>query len=375
MKKKIMGNIFVAGGLFLLMLFPLLIEAANDFQSSAGEEELSLESEMFATVGDYQIKEDKVVFDFVLINHYSEVKELQFGSGQQFEIIIRDEKNEEVYRYSEGQFFTMALVYISLNPGESLQWQAEWDMKDKDGKIVSPGRYRAGIEILTIANEDEGKIEDSHLRTVVEFTLTGNEQYFENENGEDNRDQENTSIEYKLNEEGIIKAEYAKEIIEDTADEIIQALSAKDAERIAEYVHPEKGVRFTPYTYVNKKKDIVFARDDVRNFFADQNHYLWGCYDGTGDEINLTPEEYYNEFIYSADFINAVEIGYNEVLSSGNMLENQFAVYENPLVVEYYFPGFNPDFMGMDWRSLRLVFEEYEEDWKLTGIIHNQWTI
>ena len=57
------------------------------------------------------------------------------------------------------------------------------------------------------------------------------------------------------------------------------------------------------------------------------------------------------------------------------MLENQFEIYDNPIVVEYYFPGFNPEYEGMDWKSLRLVFEKYEDSWKLVGIIHNQWTI
>ena len=57
------------------------------------------------------------------------------------------------------------------------------------------------------------------------------------------------------------------------------------------------------------------------------------------------------------------------------MIENQFEIYDNAIVVEYYFPGFNPDYAGMDWESLRLVFEQYENDWKLVGIIHNQWTI
>lgn len=47
-------------------------------------------------------------FDFPLTNHSPEVKELQFGSGQQFELVVRDEKGKEVYRYSDGKFFTMA---------------------------------------------------------------------------------------------------------------------------------------------------------------------------------------------------------------------------------------------------------------------------
>ena len=68
-------------------------------------------------------------------------------------------------------------------------------------------------------------------------------------------------------------------------------------------------------------------------------------------------------------------MGYNEVLSYGNMLENQFKVYHNPIVVEYYFPGMNPDYGGLDWRSLRLVFEQFEGQWYLVGIINNEWTV
>lgn len=120
---------------------------------------------------------------------------------------------------------------------------------------------------------------------------------------------------------------------------------------------------------------MVFTKEDMKRFFDDTSQYLWGHYDGTGDEIRLTPSEYYGRFIYSEDFKNAPQVGYNEVLSFGNMLENQFEVYESPIVVEYYFPGFDPDYEGLDWKSLRLVFEQYEDDWKLVGIIYNQWTI
>lgn len=174
---------------------------------------------------------------------------------------------------------------------------------------------------------------------------------------------------YKLSETDV------KETIEAISEQVIRAISQKDAAAIAEFVHPLKGVRFTPYTYVSLESDIVFTKEDMVNFFENSNEYLWGYYDGIGDEIKLTPSDYYESFIYSEDFQNAPQIGYNEVLSFGNALENQFEVYESPIVVEYYFPGFDEQYEGMDWRSLRLVFEQYEDSWKLVGIIHNQWTI
>ena len=58
------------------------------------------------------------------------------------------------------------------------------------------------------------------------------------------------------------------------------------------------------------------------NFFNDQNSYLWGYYDGSGYEF-LKPADYYEEFIYSEDFIHADRSGIMRC-EQWNMLENQF---------------------------------------------------
>lgn len=310
----------------------------------------------FETKANYKIEDDKVVFDFQLINHYPEQKQLMFGSGQQFELIITDEKGEEVYRCSDDKVFTLALEYKDINPGESLKWQDEWDMTNKDGEKLESGKYKAKIRIIAI-QEDNQEIDKSQLTTVVNFALN------------------NQSQEQEIEDRNIIQTEKAKEIIEDIANKVIGAISEKDGKLISEFVHPVKGIRFTPYTHVSLKDDVVFDKEEVSNFFTNQEYYLWGNYDGTGDPISLTPSQYYDRFIYSKDFMNAKEVGYNEVLSYGNMLENQFEVYNNAIIVEYYFPGINPDYGGIDWESLRLVFEQYEDCWYLVGIIHNQWTI
>lgn len=120
---------------------------------------------------------------------------------------------------------------------------------------------------------------------------------------------------YELTEDGIIKPVIAQEVIEQIAD---------------------------------TEEDKVFSKEEVKNFFEDPSVYLWGHYDGRGDEISLTPSEYYEEFVYSRDFKKAEKVGYNEVLSSGNMLENQFNVYENPIIVEYYFSGFDLKYEGIE---------------------------
>lgn len=172
----------------------------------------------------------------------------------------------------------------------------------------------------------------------------------------------------------IITPEDAKTIISATADIVIRAIADKDFDTVSEYTHPKLGVRFTPYTHVSVEDDLVFNKDALKGFMNDSNVYHWGYYDGSGEDIRLTPAEYYEKFIYPADYVNAPQIGYNEVMSFGNMLENQFEVYKGAIIVEYYFPGFDPQFGGADWRSLRLVFQKYNDSWKLTGLISNQWT-
>lgn len=306
----------------------------------------------FETRGNYTIKDGNVVFDFELMSHYTEPKNLLFGSGQQYEIIVTDENDKEVYRFSDGKFFTLALVSNTINPGESLKWQETWDMKDKDGNKLTSGKFKAEIIVMALPETEGDTIEEGELKTVIEFELSDVE---------------------KKNE--IIKPKQAEDIIKTTADKLIQAISAKDSQTISEFAHPVKGVRFTPYTYVSLDRDLVFKKDDLKNFFENQKVYTWGSFDGTGDDISLTPSKYYEKFIYPVDYKNAEQIGYNKVLSSGNMLENQFDVYENPIVVEYYFSGFNPEYEGLDWRSVRLVFEKYEDAWFLVGIINNQWTV
>lgn len=176
-------------------------------------------------------------------------------------------------------------------------------------------------------------------------------------------------------EKSIIAPGDAKKVIGETSDLVIRAIADKDFKTVAEYAHPELGVRFTPYTFVSVENDLIFSKNEIKDFLSDEKVYQWGYYDGLGDEIKLTPGEYYENFIYTAEYVNAPEIGYNEVLSFGNMMENQFEIYKGAVIIEYYYPGFEPQYEGLDWRSLRLVFQQYNGEWKLTGLINNQWTI
>jgi hypothetical protein len=85
--------------------------------------------------------------------------------------------------------------------------------------------------------------------------------------------------------------------------------------------------------------------------------------------------DYYGEFVYDVDFENSHIIGNNTVIKSGNTINNILEAYPAGAFVEFHYKGFEPQYEGMDWKSLRLVFEQNGGVWYLVGITHDQWTI
>lgn len=156
--------------------------------------------------------------------------------------------------------------------------------------------------------------------------------------------------------------------------ETASLLKNKDSQGLSSYVSQERGVRFTPYSYVNTEEDQVFYPEDLTDVFTDSTSYLWGYYDGKGDKILLDFSSYYQEFIYDENFLEADMIGMNTSIGSGNNFINLEEVYPDAAYVEFHFTGFDSQYMGMDWRSLTLVFDQ-TDDLALIGIIHGQWTI
>ena len=156
---------------------------------------------------------------------------------------------------------------------------------------------------------------------------------------------------------------------------VIKALKKEDMGKLKEYIHPEKGVRFTAYPYVDVETDIVLKSDEIVEVFNNPKTYIWGSYDGKGDPIELSFKDYYEEFVYDEDFLNAPIIGNNKSVTGGNTIDNVKEAYPDGKFAELYFDVFEEQYSGMDWKSLKLVFEKHEEKWYLVGVIHGQWTI
>jgi len=157
------------------------------------------------------------------------------------------------------------------------------------------------------------------------------------------------------------------------AKKVVAALQANDGERLAGLVHPQKGVRFSPYAYVDSEHDRVFSHQQIKQFWTDRQIYIWGDEDGTGDPIALTPAQYYKRFIMDRDFTHPSSINVNADRASGNTRNNAIDVYPNGTRVELYLAPATGE-AEFEWAALRLVFEQVAGSWYLVGIIHDQWT-
>ena len=154
---------------------------------------------------------------------------------------------------------------------------------------------------------------------------------------------------------------------------ILEYIRDDDYAALSNVVHPEFGVVFSPYATVTISAVQRFSAKDVANFSTDSHVYVWGVYNGSGQPIEHTPVEYITNFVPAADFFGETIIGINRIVRRGNALENITEVFPNVKFIDFHLPGQETG-EELDWRSLRLGFEEYNGYFRLVVIIYSTWT-
>jgi hypothetical protein len=172
--------------------------------------------------------------------------------------------------------------------------------------------------------------------------------------------------------------------IETRADHVLEALYERDWSRLAEHAHPERGVLFSPSAYVDRENAVVLHRNQLNDQLLTDSSYVWGHEDGTGDVIAATPTVFLKEYVLDRDFRDAQRGPRDETLGVGNTTSNVPDVFLDRRAdtageveiafIEYHDPG-TEAFGGMDWASLRVVFERMDGTWYLIAIVRDEWTI
>ncbi|MGV3546463.1 MAG: hypothetical protein ACO1N4_05325 [Pedobacter sp.] len=166
-----------------------------------------------------------------------------------------------------------------------------------------------------------------------------------------------------------------EETINTIASEILTTLKAKDYKAFAAYFHPIEGVVFSPYGFIDTKTAKKLTKAAFLKLIDEHGSVTWGSYDGSGETIRLTAQQYIDKFVYNADYINAEKTSYNQVIGKGSSINNLNQIFPQHPFVEYHFNGVDKKYEGMDWTSLRLVFKPHQGTYFLVAVVHDQWTI
>ena len=176
--------------------------------------------------------------------------------------------------------------------------------------------------------------------------------------------------------------DFAGNTLTEQADSVRDLLSAAAWGELSHYVHAERGVLFSAYTYVEPAENVTLAREEVALIASDTTQRLWGHQDGSGFPINTTAPEFIDEYIIDQNFDVAERGQPNEIIRTGNTINNVPDAFIDSSVssrdeigfVEYHLEG-SEEYGGMDWASLRLVFQLERDSWYLIGIVRDRWTI
>ncbi len=160
------------------------------------------------------------------------------------------------------------------------------------------------------------------------------------------------------------------EIIGEKGDSIISALKRKDFKALSQFVHPLKGLRFSPYPD-NEGSAPTFLKEDVAELWKNAKVYVWGFTDGGDDSIKANFKSYYKMFVYDVDYALAKTKSCNKVIHRPNclyLLDDYYPLNDN---MDYYIPGKSES----DYSTLHLIFQELDGNWFLVHISHDSWCI
>lgn len=155
---------------------------------------------------------------------------------------------------------------------------------------------------------------------------------------------------------------------------VLTAIRNRDYQLLADYVHPEKGIIFSPDSYVDYNEDPIFSAEQIRAFGSDNTIYSWGYFDVSEKLIELTASEYFDEFVYDKEYIYSRQIGINTIVCSGNLEENVADLFPNAIFIDFHDEG-TEEVDRIDWSDLKIVLEKYNGALNVIAVINSRATM
>ena len=163
---------------------------------------------------------------------------------------------------------------------------------------------------------------------------------------------------------------------------VLKTFKTKDVETFKTLVHPVEGVRFSRDGYISTD-NVKMTVSEIEAHILKNDVIAWGLADGSGLPINKTFYEWFQDYS-KIDYLNAPESAFNKALGPNpNVANNIKENYPNKPLMSFYIPFISTekDENGKEvpatysWKAIDLVFDTYNNQLYLVGIITDNWTI
>ena len=120
--------------LFLLLFSSLVTIVYSEPKISALTVDLSTDKSIYRTG-------EPVKITLFVDNKSPKDANLLFGSGQSYDIMITDKKGIDVWHWSRGKVFSMAVRNVKIAARQNLKYTITWKQIDNNSRLVTPGKY------------------------------------------------------------------------------------------------------------------------------------------------------------------------------------------------------------------------------------------
>lgn len=162
-KLEICGSIRKHGWLLAGLLGMVLIAGCTPKEKELGSPTLWLEVPPKVRVG------ETVPLKLKLKNTTDRPVTLFLSGRPAYDFFVTKPDGTEVWRWLHGQFIQAVLERKILQPGEELEFAADWNQQDNEGRPTSPGTYwvQGVLTVMPNAMPPEQELKTKRKRLII----------------------------------------------------------------------------------------------------------------------------------------------------------------------------------------------------------------
>lgn len=119
--------------------------------SAAAQDDSALMQGVKGDKSSYEL-EESVTITYGILNRGNTPLVYTFSTSKQYDAWVM-RGSTEIWRLSKGKYYAQIITNLTLQPGQSRNFEVKWDQRDNSGKQVGPGTYALYAQLTPTKNQ------------------------------------------------------------------------------------------------------------------------------------------------------------------------------------------------------------------------------